>query len=121
MTSLSLLEIAVLHINCLCHTVFLKCGWNALTIGCNHLRSQILNKYFPWEDICDLLVYNEKLDLNSFHPYIHMHALRLTLQSFSYLVKVILIVQTVDAAVFTVPLNPKTQQPALIGWNSLTG
>lgn len=71
MTSLSLLEIAVLHINCLCHTVFLKCGWNALTIGCNHLRSQILNKYFPWEDICDLLVYNEKLDLNSFHPYTH--------------------------------------------------
>lgn len=50
MTSLSLLEIAVLHINWFCHRVFLKCSWTALTIGCNYLRSQILNKYFPWED-----------------------------------------------------------------------
>lgn len=49
MTSLSLLEIAVLHINCLCHRVFLKCCWNALTIRYNFLKSWVLNKYFPQE------------------------------------------------------------------------
>lgn len=49
MTSLSLLEIAVLHTNCLSHRVFLKCCWNALTIGYNFLKSWVLNKYFPQE------------------------------------------------------------------------
>lgn len=50
MTSLPLIEIAGLHINCLCHRVFLKCDWNVHTIGCNYLRSQVLNKCLPREN-----------------------------------------------------------------------
>lgn len=48
------------------------------------------------------MVYNEKPDPNSLHPYTHTLTFRLTLQSLSYLFKLILTVQAVDTALFRV-------------------